>query len=191
LSESVQGFPALDSVPTELREIQDLYGGELLLDSDFELERLETSLRESRPGVVHLASHATFTGDPDTSFVLTHDTKLTMNRLSELVGEGRFQKEPLELLFLSACATATGDDRAALGLSGVAIRAGARSVVGSLWNVSDQASSALVIRFYRELGKPGVSKALALQRAQQDLLARPGFEHPFYWAPFLVMNNWL
>jgi filamentous hemagglutinin family protein len=191
VSESVQDFPALKSVPTELSAIHELYGGELLLDEDFELARLETSLRERRPEVVHLASHATFTGDPTTSFLLTHDTKLTMDGLSELVGAGRFGEEPLELLVLSACATAAGDDRAALGLSGVAVRAGARSALGSLWSVSDRASSELIVRFYRELGQPGLSKAQALQHAQQELLASPGFEHPFYWAPFLVINNWL
>jgi CHAT domain-containing protein len=63
--------------------------------------------------------------------------------------------------------------------------------LGSLWSVSDRASSDLIVRFYRELGRPGVSKAQALQRAQQQLLAQHGFEHPFYWAPFLMINNWL
>jgi filamentous hemagglutinin family protein len=191
VSESVQDYPALSNVPTELSEIHALYGGELLLDEDFELARLEESLRERRPEVVHVASHATFTGDPATSFVLTHDTKLTMERLSELVGAGRFDDRPIELLVLSACSTASGDERAALGLSGVAIRAGARSALGSLWNVSDRASSDLIVRFYRELGRPHVSKAQALQHAQQQLLAQHGFEHPFYWAPFLMINNWL
>ena len=99
--------------------------------------------------------------------------------------------EGVETVVLSACATAAGDDRAALGLSGVAVRAGARSALGSLWSVSDRASSELIVRFYRELGQPGLSKAQALQHAQQELLASPGFEHPFYWAPFLVINNWL
>jgi CHAT domain-containing protein len=191
VSDSVQGFPALEGVRKELAEIRDLYGGELLLDNDFQLTRLEEAFRERRPGVVHLATHATFTGDPQTSFVLTHDGKLTMDGLSELVGAGRFSEEPLELLVLSACSTAAGDDRAALGLSGVAVRAGARSAMGSLWNVSDEASSELVVGFYRALDRPGFSKAQALQHAQRQLLGSPGFEHPFYWAPFLVINNWL
>ncbi len=77
---------------------------------------------------------------------------------------------PLELLFLSACETAAGDQRAALGLAGVALRAGARSVVGSLWPISDVATSDLVARFYDGLKDPSVSRAVALQRAQQALL---------------------
>jgi CHAT domain-containing protein len=191
VSEPVQGYSGLANVPQELAAVHDLYGGEVLLDDDFQLGRLEEALREQRPGVVHLATHASFTGDPRTSFILTHDEKLTMDRLSELVGAGRFSEEPLELLLLSACSTAAGDDRAALGLSGVAIRAGARSALGSLWNVSDRASSELVVGFYQEMGSPGVSKAEALRRAQQRMLASPGFEHPFYWASFMVINNWL
>jgi CHAT domain-containing protein len=191
VSEPVQGYPGLATVPRELAAVHDLYGGEVLLDADFQLGRLEEALREQHPGVVHLATHASFTGDPRTSFILTHDEKLSMDRLSELVSSGRFSEEPLELLLLSACSTAAGDDRAALGLSGVAIRAGARSALGSLWNVSDRASSELVVGFYQEMGNAGVSKAEALRRAQQRMLGSPGFEHPFYWASFMVINNWL
>jgi CHAT domain-containing protein len=191
VSEAVQDFPALPSVPDELVAVQDMYGGEMLLDGGFQLAVFEEALRERRPGVVHLATHAEFTGDPRTSFLLSHDQKLTMERLSELVGADRFSEEPLELLVLSACSTAAGDERAALGLSGVAVQAGARSALGSLWNVSDKASSELVVGFYDELGTAGVSKAQALQRAQQQMLATPGREHPIYWAPFLMINNWL
>jgi CHAT domain-containing protein len=163
----------------------------VLLDDQFREDRLREELRERPPGVVHIASHAEFTGDPRTSYLLTHDQKLTMNELSQLVEAGRFGEEPLELLMLSACDTAAGDERAALGLAGVAVRAGARSAVGSLWSVNDEATSALIVDFYRELGGRDVSKAEALARAQQRLLAKPRFEHPFYWAGFLLINNWL
>ena len=81
---------------------------------------------------------------------------------------------------LSACQTAAGNDRAGLGLAGVAIRAGARSAVGTLWPISDEATRELVVTFYRELKKPGVSKAAALQRAQAKLIAGERFAHPFY-----------
>jgi len=161
------------------------------LNDAFRTGRLEEELRERPPGVVHLASHAEFTGDPRSSFVLTHDGRLTMDRLSDLVESGRFGDEPLELLVLSACRTAAGDERAALGLAGVAVRAGARSAMGSLWSVSDQAASELVVDFYSELGRRDTSKAEALRRAQLALLAQKRFAHPYYWAPFLMINNWL
>jgi CHAT domain-containing protein len=95
------------------------------------------------------------------------------------------------LLTLSACQTAAGDDRAALGLAGVAIKAGARSALATLWFINDQASSMLVSEFYRQLQDPSVSKAVALQRAQLKMLEEPAFDHPAYWAPFLLLNNWL
>ena len=191
LSEAVQGYPALPGVPAELASIERLYGGQVLLDSDFESETLANSLRESRPGLVHIASHAEFTGEPETSFVLTHSGSLSIEDLSRLIRAGRYGREPVELLMLSACETAAGNERAALGLAGVAIRAGARSAMGSLWSVSDQATSALVVEFYEALDRPGMTKARALQAAQTTLLADARYRHPYYWAPFLVINNWL
>ena len=108
-----------------------------------------------------------------------------------MVGRGRFREEPLELLLLSACETAAGDDRAALGLAGVAIRAGARSAIGSLWSIADASTSQLVVEFYQQWQDPTVSKAVALQRAQTMLLASREYAHPFYWSPFLLISNWL
>ena len=84
-----------------------------------------------------------------------------------------------------------GDERAALGLSGVAIRAGARSALGSLWSVSDVATSELMVEFHRQLQVPETTKAVALQRAQAKLRENPAYEHPIYWSPFLMINNWL
>jgi len=92
---------------------------------------------------------------------------------------------------LSACETASGDDRAALGLAGVALKAGARSAVASLWYVSDQAAGDLIIDFYRNLQSGKLSKAQALQAAQRQLIAGLRFSHPAYWAPFLLIGNWL
>ena len=158
---------------------------------DFEPDRLENALLQERPGIVHLASHAQFTGDPDTSFVLTHDDRLSMERLSSLLRASRYGSEPVELLMLSACQTAAGDERAALGLAGVAIRAGVNASFGSLWSVSDEATRHLVIDFYEALGEPGTSKARALQQAQNTLRQDKRFRHPYYWAPFLIINNWL
>jgi CHAT domain-containing protein len=64
-----------------------------------------------------------------------------------MVGVFRFRDDPLELLTLSACETAAGDDRAALGLAGIAIKAGARSALATLWNINDEASVDLVVDF--------------------------------------------
>jgi CHAT domain-containing protein len=191
LTESVQGFPALPEVSTELQSIQGLYGGDLLVNQDFLVSRLEKELRDKQFTVVHIASHGRFESDVAQTFLLTFDGKLTMERLNQFVGLFRFRDDPLELLTLSACATAAGDDRAALGLAGVAIKAGARSALATLWHINDPASSILITEFYRQLQDPSVSRAIALQRAQLKLLHDPRYQHPGYWSPFLLINNWL
>jgi CHAT domain-containing protein len=134
-----------------------------------------------------------FTGDPDKSFLLTHDGRISMNELSNYIGRTRFRDTPLELLVLSACETAVGDDRAALGLAGVAINAGARSALGSLWAISDPATARLIETFYGELQHPTLTRAEALRRAQVSMLDAEGdeFRHPYYWSAFLLISNWL
>jgi CHAT domain-containing protein len=191
LTESVQGFPPLPNVSDEIKAVQALYGGESLVNRDFQAGKLERELKESRVSIVHIASHGKFERDVEKSFLLTFDDKLNMERLSRYVGLFRFRDEPLELLTLSACETAVGDDRAALGLAGVAIKAGARSALATLWFINDEASSALVAEFYKQFQDRTVSKAAALQRAQLKMLEDPAFKHPGYWAPFLLLNNWL
>ncbi|MGH7343584.1 MAG: CHAT domain-containing protein [Candidatus Rokuibacteriota bacterium] len=191
VTESVQGFPPLPSVSTELRMLQRLYGSTTLIDQDFRVANFEKLLKDEPYTIVHIASHGQFEGEVDKTFLLTFDGKLTMDRLEQLIGVFKFRDDPLELLTLSACDTAAGDERAALGLAGVAIKAGARSALATLWQVNDEASAELVVDFYRELQDPSISRAAALQRAQLKMLADPRYEHPGFWSPFLLINNWL
>jgi CHAT domain-containing protein len=127
----------------------------------------------------------------ENTFVLASDGKITLDALGKMMGVNRFRNEPVELLTLSACRTAAGDERAALGLAGIAIKAGARSALASLWFINDNASATLVANFYRQLKTAGFSKAKALQNAQLNLLDDERYEHPAYWAPFLLIGNWL
>jgi CHAT domain-containing protein len=191
LTKSVQGFPSLPYVAEEVENIRTLYQADQLLNQQFRTPLLEQELRDSRYGILHIATHGRFSTDADDSFLLTFDGKLTMATLDRLIGLFRFRQDPLELLTLSACQTAVGDDRAALGLAGVAIKAGARSALATLWFINDEASAALIGEFYRQLRDPSVSKAMALQRAQVKLLGDRVYEHPAYWSPFLLLNNWL
>ena len=98
---------------------------------------------------------------------------------------------PLTFLMLSACETAVGDDRAALGLAGVALKAGARSAVASLWAINDEATAILVGDFYDPLKNPMLTKAKALQQAQVTILSDQRFMHPAVWSPYLLIGNWL
>jgi len=191
LSTAVQGFPALPYVADEMNTLRSLYRGDQLLNQDFSTSRLEQELRDGQFGILHVATHGQFATDVNQTFLLTFDGKLTLNQLDRLIGLFKFRREPLELLTLSACQTGVGDDRAALGLAGVAIKAGARSALATLWFINDEASAELVSEFYRQLRNPKLSKAQALQLAQQKLLADRVYEHPAYWSPFLLLNNWL
>jgi CHAT domain-containing protein len=189
LTEEVQGFPPLPSVEQELNAIQEMYGGTVLKNETFNETRLKAELDATAYTVVHIASHAQFASDPDETFLLTHDGRLRMDELEALVKLSRFREEPIELIALSACETAAGDDRAALGLAGIALKAGARSALATMWLVDDIAAAQLASDFYRNLGERSVSKAKALQKAQIVLLE--GGDHPFIWAPFLLIGNWL
>jgi CHAT domain-containing protein len=191
LTHAVQGFSSLPHVGAELRAIANLYQSDLLMNQDFQVSRLENALERGLFPIVHIASHGRFSSDLDDTFILTADGKLTLERLAQLLDPLRFRDDPIELLTLSACQTAAGDDRATLGLAGVAVKAGARSALATLWYINDQASSQLVAEFYRQLRAPSVSRATALQRAQIHLLDDPDYQHPAYWAPFLLINNWL
>jgi len=191
LTVSVQGFPPLPNISDELQAIQGLYGGTSLLNRNFVTFNLEKQLRNKQFTIMHIASHGRFESDSRKSFLVTFDGKLMMDQLEQYVGLFKYREDPLELLTLSACETAAGNDRAALGLAGIAIKAGARSALATLWYINDQASSELVAEFYRQLQYPSISRAVALKRAQLKLLNDRSYEHPGYWSPFLLINNWL
>ena len=114
-----------------------------------------------------------------------------MNELEKFMKLSWFRDEPIELLTLSACNTASGDDRAALGLAGIAIKSGARSALASLWSINDQSTSLLITKFYEKLKANTGSKAQALREAQLHMLKNRQFRHPFYWSAFLLIGNWL
>jgi CHAT domain-containing protein len=191
VTESVQGFPPLPNVAAELEALRKLYNSTNLVDRQFVVANLEDRLKAEQFSILHVASHGEFSSTPSGTFLLTFDEKLTMERLDQFIGLFKYRDTPLELLTLSACDTAEGDDRAALGLAGVAVRAGARSALATLWEVQDQAAANLVTDFYRELQDPSVSRAVALRRAQLKVLSDPRYAHPAYWSPFLMINNWL
>lgn len=190
LSEAVQGFTPLKNVPDELNGIKSLFNqSEEYLDKQLTLGKLEQNLKQTPYKIVHIATHGQFDSDHNNTFILTYDDKLTMDKLENLLLEKR--ENPIELLTLSACQTALGDERAALGLAGVAIKTGVQSVLASLWSVNDESTTLLMQEFYRQLQKPDMSKAKALQQAQIKVAGEQRFRHPAYWAAFLLIGNWL
>jgi len=191
LREGVGDFAALPGVAEEIRGVQEILRADLMLDADFQQTALRQALEETPYGLVHLATHAEFTGEGDEAFLVTWDGPLSLDTLAADVGLFRFRDTPLELLTLSACDTAAGGERAALGLSGVAVKTGARSALGTLWSVDDPATSALMRHFYGSLLEAGSSRAAALRSAQRALIADFRYRHPAYWAPFQLIGSWL
>ena len=175
----------------ELEAVSQRFPSTILQDEELLQDKLVAALGRVPYRILHLATHAKFEAEASESFLLTYDGRMDMEGLERLVRQSRFRDEPIELLTLSACSTAEGSPRAALGLAGVALKSGARSAFASLWFVNDRSTSVLVSRFYAELAMPGVSKAEALRQAQLSLIAGSEFRHPSYWAAFLVIGNWL
>jgi CHAT domain-containing protein len=192
LTEARQGFSALPDVALELQQITAEVSGKLILNQELTNANLEQQLNKAPFNIVHLATHGQFSSNANETFILTWDDRLNVKQLNGLL-QTRDQSEvtPLELLVLSACQTAAGDKRAALGLAGVAVRSGARSTVATLWSVNDEAAANLMAKFYQELAKPGATKAQALRQAQLALLKEPRFRMPYYWSPFVLVGNWL
>jgi len=192
LSKGVQGFSNLDNVHDEVNSISHLTEKSvILLDEGFTVEDFSANLQKTPFSIVHIASHAQFDSDPQKTFLLTHKGNLTMNTLEQLIRLSDLRDEPMALLTLSACQTAVGDDQAALGLAGIAVKAGARSALATLWFIDDKATMLLIKNFYEQLKKDGLSKAKALQNAQKILLKEEGYQHPAFWASFLLIGDWL
>ena len=186
----VQGFPPLPFVAEELESIQSTFPSRTYSNEAFVTATLEREIVAGGYSIVHMATHARFEADYRRSFLLAFDDVITMDRLEDVMGSQRFTDRPVDLLVLSACQTAVGDERAALGLAGVAVKAGARSALASLWFINDESTALLVAEFYRQLAQPANDKADALRGAQLLLMNDERYRHPAYWAPFLMIGNW-
>ncbi|HEY9852787.1 MAG TPA: CHAT domain-containing protein [Leptolyngbyaceae cyanobacterium] len=192
LTEARSGFLALPGVENELKEIANELPTQVLLNQDFTETNLFNKINADAFPIVHFATHGQFSSNPEETFILTWNQKLNIREFEDLLrSRESSQTNPIELLVLSACQTAAGDNRATLGLAGVAVRSGARSTLATLWSVRDLSTATLIAEFYRQLTQPNMTKAEALRRAQLALLKTPKYEHPFYWSPFVLVGNWL
>jgi CHAT domain-containing protein len=192
LTEARQGFAPLENVAREVEQIQTELPSVILLDREFTSNAFEKKLESSYFPVVHIATHGRFSSKAEQTFILTWDGRIDVKQFDEMLQPANQSREKaIELLVLSACQTAKGDKRAALGLAGVAVRAGARSTLATLWNVSDVATAELMGLFYRELSNTTATKAEVLRYAQLTLLKNPEYQHPIFWAPFVLLGNWL
>lgn len=192
-----QEFAALENVPTELKAIDSVIPTEELLNDRplFNKDNLEAKLKSANFNVVHLATHGQFSSNPEQTFILTWENSINVRDLDHLLRSVNPNTDKnIELLVLSACQTAAGDRRAALGLAGVAVRAGARSTLATLWQVNDESTATLMTEFYQQLkNNPQISKAEALRLAQKKLWdnQKKEWKRPYFWAAYVLIGNWL
>ncbi|MEH2436121.1 MAG: CHAT domain-containing protein [Nostoc sp.] len=192
ISQSRAGFSPLPSVELEVKEISQTVPSTMLLNQKFTSLALAAHVKSSNANIIHLATHGQFSSRLEDTFLLTWDGQLNVKELSELLkNRSGNSSKAIELLVLSACDTAMGDDRAVLGLAGLAVKSGARSTIATLWPVKDKAAQMLMTRFYDQLRQPRVTKAEALRQAQINLIRQTDFRDPFFWSAFVLVGNWL
>ncbi len=188
-AQQLQEDLALPGVSVELQNLAHLSEVPALENEQFQRETFIQRVNEGH-SLIHIASHGFFSGDPDQSFIMAYDKLITMQQLSQIFKTEAFSERPVDLVTLSACQTAEGDDRSPLGLSGVVLQTGVKSVVGTLWPVADEAALQFFSEFYKHYQQPGENKAQALQHAQVQLLKQENMQHPLFWAPFILVGEW-
>jgi CHAT domain-containing protein len=189
-----QQFSSLPEIKSEFALIsQTGIPTQQLLDQAFTSQALESKVNSTGFNVVHLATHGQFSSQAKDTFILAADGPINVTQIDSLLRKrNQSRSEAIELLVLSACQTAEGDDLATLGLAGIAVKAGARSTIASLWQIDDRATALLMGTFYRELASGKVSKAEALRRSQVMLLKQyPNYDRPGFWAAYVLIGNWL
>ena len=222
ISEQNQGQASLPAVSAELSILQNhLWRGQtqVTLNQNSTLTNLKAISRQYQPGIVHLATHAAFKpGKVNNSFIQFWNAKLNLNQLQLLSQELRWHQNPaVELLVLSACRTAVGNQNAELGFAGSAIAAGVPATLASLWSVSDSGTLGVMSKFYQYL-KHTPTKSEALRQAQISMLrgqlriqngqlqlsptaqiplpptlaagGNRNFVHPYFWSGYTVVGNW-
>lgn len=157
---------------------------------NFSKADLVGALTREQVDVLHLATHASFNGRSDRAFIVANGEVILLSELRQILSANRTRGGELDLLILSACETAVGDDEASMGLAGAAVQAGARSAIASLWPVSDAGTAELMKSFYGRY-RDGRSKSEALREAQLALIAQGGdLANPNIWAAFTLLGAW-
>lgn len=212
-----EGLNPLPLVPQELEKVRQGRGNEKYLNRAFTPQVLLEKAADPQFDRVHVATHAEFLpGGPAAARLYSGVGPMSLKQLAQL--RQRRGEAQLDMFTLSACRTALGDADSELGFAGLALQAGSRSAIGSLWYVDDVATSALFVQFYRYLDQ-GIPKAEALQltrramatgrlklvgdqvigaggdvlltgltTAQQRRIAG-GLQHPFFWAGIQVLGT--
>jgi len=184
-------FEPIKELEAELKPISEItQSNPPILNKDFTKDNIKRQLSEGNFSGIHIKTHGEFSSDPEETFIVAYQEKIRSKDFADLIQLASKEKTKLlELLVLSACKTAAGDNRAVLGLAGIAVRLGSRSALSSLWIAQDARNTELMTQFYTELLTSGKSKAKALQIAQLSLFKQGYSSH--IWANYILVGNWL
>lgn len=178
-------WSSLATVNSQIEAIkQFVLNSELLLNENFTPTNLEQKLRTGNFSTIHLATHGQFSSNPNNTVIVASGKYIRGNDFGSLVKAS----EKIELLVLSVCDTAKGDNRATLGLAGIAISSGANSTLATLYEVKENYATELVAKFYENLVKSNMTRAKALHSAQKDMFEYTNFER---WTGFTLIGDWL
>ncbi|NET86916.1 MAG: CHAT domain-containing protein [Kamptonema sp. SIO1D9] len=175
----------IEKVITNIRNVEVLFNGEFVKGI------FREKLKSSSYDIIHLVTHGRFSSDPKETVILTDDDfdyLLNIDEFGNLL-QSRNRSKILKLLILSACETASGDDRAVLGIAGVAVKSGAASTIAPVWNADQSSTTLFIEKFYEHLGRSN-SPTKALQLAQISMLEDPNedINNPYHWAPFVLVG---
>ena len=145
------------------------------------------SAEKDKYNVIHIATHAKFSGTKEQTYIETYQEKISLGKLEQVLNQRKLDNR-IELLTLSACETAAGSERAILGLAGVAIRSNVNTVLGSLWSVSDQEMASLITDFYHYWLSDKLTRPQALRQAQLNLIKMADF-HPAIWSSLILIER--
>lgn len=198
ISKKAPSFPEdlkpLPDVQKELDGIQKIVFHQRLDNGQFTKKKFKKEINTNPFQILHIATHGNFSSNREQTFIYAWKKTIKLKELEQIIKyREESDSQPIELLVLSACETAKGDRRAALGIAGVALKANTRSTLASLWNVSDKSTSKLMQQFYKNLEQQNMNKAEALRQAQISFLKEQDSldSHPYYWSAFILAGNWL
>ena len=186
-------FSPLPYVSEELIDIKKLTNTSTkpLLDQNFTEQKLEQQIDSAAFPIVHIATHGEFNSDPNETYILVWGKRIKIRDFDRLLKiDNPHNSQAIELLILSACETAQGDRRSALGLAGIAAQARVRTTLASLWKVNDRATAEFMVEFYKNL-QDGTTIAQALRLTQLHFIEDPDLRRPYYWSAFVIVGNWL
>ncbi|MGK7947116.1 MAG: CHAT domain-containing protein [Microcystaceae cyanobacterium] len=186
-------FDPIKKLVDELDNIDNIFANNSrLLNQDFTRLNIQNQLQKNQYSAIHWKTHGKFSSNPNDTYLVAYQELIKPKDIYQLINIGSQGKtNPIDLLVLSACETAQGDNRAVLGLAGLAVRSGASSTLSTLWIVQDESNTQLMKAFYQALSQPNMTKAKALHQAQVSLFeSNIAYQDPHHWAAYILVGDW-